>query len=626
MNKIKVQDFCNAYSNALNLNNSTKDLIIELMQNIISKYEQVIPPIPASIDESSDSYLIKPVNGVFSIEDFFLNRLMRNIWDVSLIDQKTIDEGFADSSTKGQFVPSNQMVMINEVKQEKQFDRFKNYFKSQELFEKEKKKAIKKVMMHEFEHGLQTRYDHELNFNYRSTYKKISDELEKMPQYRSIIQTYDEIPKSIKGWGNNYLSTGCHIGSALEGNGKKNYKKVYGSDNLNEILNESESLLMVERRIPIVNTYIDSGNAIAIFNSESSNCLITNYGFLFKTVFGDIDSFELMYLDPLKAFQKFNSRFNDIFQSCYKSDKDAIEIFINAITEIKENATKREENHLKLCTALAKCLEKRINNFYHNSGVTNDQMQESINRFKYFSMSNKDSDKEAELEHIKILVELKEKVNSRNVDKNHPTFNNQQTAGMQIKPSLQQYNNDVPLKPIPTFNEVKSYAIQYELVVDEKDNNAIKIIDNKTGKVVTDKDIEQLAIFSNIWLFSAGLRRNNGEIKEGISDAFNENAQLIYDYFVKSVNNNLSKNGNIDSISIFTGSEALNNKNSYAVIANLFRSDYQSKFLDDFFRERVKVNNKVSSKAVTTLYNIEIAGTLAYDNITNDVDSQRKAR
>ena len=80
MNKIKVQEFCQVYSKALNLDNEIESIITELMINIISKYENKIPSIPASLDQSTSSYLIKPINGKYSIEDFFLNRLIRNIF------------------------------------------------------------------------------------------------------------------------------------------------------------------------------------------------------------------------------------------------------------------------------------------------------------------------------------------------------------------------------------------------------------------------------------------------------------------------------------------------------------------------------------------------------------------
>lgn len=409
MNKIKVQEFCQAYSKALNLDDEIESILTELMINIISNYEKRIPSIQASLDQSTSSYLIKPINGKYSIEDFFLNRLIRNIWTVEVITQKDIDEGFADSGTKGMFDPTMQEVKLNLAKQESQLKRFEKLYATYDDYERERQVAKRKVITHEFEHGLQTRYDNELNINLRATYKRISDEIMKLSKYRSIIQSYEEIPKNIKGFGNSYLSTGCHISSRLEGTGKRTYRDVHGFDNLNEILNESESLIMHRQRIPIINTYKSSGNSMQIYNPESSNSTITNYGFMFKAVFGDNLSFELMYIDPQKAFERFNNQYNDIFQTIYGSNKDAIELFIMAITEIKERPLEAENNHLKLQLALAKCLEKKINTFYNNNEVSNEQMLESIARFKPFCMR----DKNMQLEHIKLLKELEERINTR---------------------------------------------------------------------------------------------------------------------------------------------------------------------------------------------------------------------
>ena len=100
MNKQKVNDFVDAFCDALSLKQGYRTTLKELMENIITKYEKSVYTIPSD----SNVYLIKPTNGVYSVEDFFLNRLMRNVWAVSVVDD--IDE-------KGAFTPAYNDIVFN---------------------------------------------------------------------------------------------------------------------------------------------------------------------------------------------------------------------------------------------------------------------------------------------------------------------------------------------------------------------------------------------------------------------------------------------------------------------------------------------------------------------------------
>lgn len=50
MNKAKVNDFVRAYARALNLSTDTTDILIDLMETIIVKYEAKVPHIYSSSD------------------------------------------------------------------------------------------------------------------------------------------------------------------------------------------------------------------------------------------------------------------------------------------------------------------------------------------------------------------------------------------------------------------------------------------------------------------------------------------------------------------------------------------------------------------------------------------------
>lgn len=438
MNKVKVNDFVNAYSKALELDNNTKNILIELMENIITKYEKEIDYIPVSLDDSQ-VYLIKPINGKYSVEDFFLNRLMRNVWSYSEINENTIKEGFVDEHTKGCYDASFNEVNINKIKLSNQLEKYKQYLGVNYL--SMKSSAEKKVIMHEFEHGLQTRFDNQLNVTNRSVYKSISDELLKLGKYNDILNSYEILPKSLSDR-NNYLSTGVYYSSYSDSLGIKTYKNVDGYDNLNEILNETESLEM-SNQILYLNAILEDGNYYPFINPESSNSAITNYGYLIKILLGEQKTFEAMYLNPQILFETFNNKYTDIFQTLYNSNNDAITILIEQLNVIKN--LHKTEDILKLNEVFAKCLEYDINNDL-KANISEDILKSKIENFSKYVVRNNDLEKNKDLNHIKVLDDIKNniinsKANENINDRNKILINSLNKDLLNSKIKLNEYSN-----------------------------------------------------------------------------------------------------------------------------------------------------------------------------------------
>ena len=584
MNKIKVNDFVMAYSKALGLSQNTTNLLNELMEKIILKYEKTIDYIQIGKDETN-LYFIKPVDSKYTIEDFFLNRLMRNIWCVEEITQKDIDEGFANPHTKGMFDPTTQTVHFNMGKISKQVENYRKFLG--ENFETMKNAAMKKVMMHEFLHGLQTKYDSKLDSNYKSVYKRIYDELLKLNKYSSIINSYQSFPNDYAR--NHYLFTGTHYSDIAIKKGLKTYRNVDGFDNLNEILNESESLEMADQKNYLITKY-NEGNYYRITNPESSNVKITNYGYLFKELLGKFDSFEMMYLNPNAGFMKFNERYNDIFQREFNSSKDAIELFIISITKIKE--TNSIEEHLKLNEVLAKCLQKQLKHFIDNSNISNQMMFDRIAVFEKYLIDNASEVEKSNMKHIQILNQLKKFVNNR------------------------QLTTTSTILPIPTLEELQDFVYKYEI---SSSNDDVIVKERATGNIILDPEITSKVIFSIVWLMSAGVNGKTYESIRGEGYAFNEQAKEIYNYLTNEIIDMLSTTGNIDTIKLFKDVEKFDYKYSQTIISNLFRSEYQINFIENFFRQRC--NDPLPKKNNSeVLYNLIYASDLAYgepDEVTN---------
>ena len=142
-------------------------------------------------------------------------------------------------------------------------------------------------------------------------------------------------------------------------------------------------------------------------------------------------------------------------------------------------------------------------------------MMYSITQFENLCITNKDETKKNNLEHIKILSNLKSRVKLRNM----PNIQNATLKNSNGKSTL----------PIPQFDEIRKVSNRYRIIYD---NNVIKVQDSVTNEIVKSKDIEEMAVFCNLWLSSAGVKLNNDN---GENYAFNDGAKELYNYFIKSI-------------------------------------------------------------------------------------------
>ena len=104
---------------------------------------------------------------------------------------------------------------------------------------------------------------------------------------------------------------------------------------------------------------------------------------------------------------------------------------------------------------------------------------------------------------------------------------------------------------LPTFEELKSLASNYELesyLVEGKID--YRVVDIRTRKVVTNPELVERAMFANIWLSSAGVKKNITTNDRGMGYAFNEPARELYDKFCRIAYNDCMRNGVIDTLSM----------------------------------------------------------------------------
>lgn len=398
MNLERINDYIDAWAQVVNVDKQYAAIVKELIPKLIDKYSSIYDNITLEQD-NYDKYPIKSKGEKYPIEDFFLNRLLRNVWKFDL-----------GSLYKGDYTPDSLCVSFNEEKIKSQLSKFIN--KDRKDFTELDLIARKKVIMHEFKKAMQTRFEiSSLDLRYRETYKKIIENIKliKNGKYSHEVHSYEYLrDKDYFGEKESYISTGLHYSETVKG--IKTYRDVDGFDNLNEIFNETESLEMAEAVKQTYRVY-DNKYYYEIRNMESSNFEITNYGNLIKILLGDSMTFESMYLDANKGFIYFNDEYGDIFKKYFNNDKDAVENLIIQINKIKID--KDLNDHLLLQKVLSECMLKKVKN---NIGkISSESLKKELIEFKSHSIWGTNKENREELEHYHILVEARDLI-KKNID------------------------------------------------------------------------------------------------------------------------------------------------------------------------------------------------------------------
>lgn len=382
----KVNKFIDVYSDELGLDDEIRQYLKELIPNLVSKYEGINVDIR---QDNLPTYIINPNNENYSIEDFFINRLFHNVVKVKMEDS-------LGKHTKGMYVPDSKMIKLNNSKINNQI-KFSGY--SEGELQEIKAIARKKVIMHEFEHGMQATF----------SVGRLSVQSEIMRQ--NIVRKLLEIEggKYTGEINQDYEKQSLQDD---EGNISLGFSRIYGQHLshrlLLEIFNESECLDMANVTKPQLSLKYQSGNQLYIYNDESSNSSITGYGYVLKDLLGKDETFEGMYFNSEKIMTIFEQRYGDIVKDAYSNLKkgkpniSAMDILEDVLSEIKK--TNSETAHLKLNTVLAKCLERNVE--ITKQFDSEDDLKKRIDSFKKYLIKNEDIEKNDLLEHNEIIRQL----------------------------------------------------------------------------------------------------------------------------------------------------------------------------------------------------------------------------
>lgn len=350
MNKERVEKYINIWLKNIeqeDLIELEKDIempltsfMTEILDNLYKKYSDTISHIPVKLDSYSD-YIIAPKNGVYSLEDFLLNRLLRSVSSVIYRDESnrfSPDSHYAHEFGEVLIDKDRIQTKITDIRQRR------------------------KLVAHEFLHGMKTQF-FDGNFFGADKYYQMKEELKVI--FENEINDFNRKNNQPN---NEYKHCGISYSSRFIKQNQRKYDNVDVTD-LDEILNENDAIVVTNDDYRGVAPLVENCYMI-LNNPESSNAYITNYSFIIERIIDKETLFAGLYIEPETFYKMFNSLYTSIFQTHFNSDLSALEIFVSQLNKIKRNPKDIEE-HVKLLNALYDCIDRR----YAMNGY-NDQIRQ----------------------------------------------------------------------------------------------------------------------------------------------------------------------------------------------------------------------------------------------------------
>lgn len=421
INKNRINDIINIYAETLGI---TDKRIINSLKNGIylrcKKYKESYPVITINQDDDLN-YILKPnEKGEYSLEDFFLNRMMLGLRGIDVTDSL---EG-----TAGEYTAALKSLSVNVpiIKQNIMNSSARNILNSEII----RNKIIKKTFQHELGHLLKTRF----TGNYKAP----------LGQGREQDLIYANLIDNLKSYNNGIYAKDVRIigemsqsqeesAPYLTGVNVKNYnyrkknKDSYINNNyrnnldyLDELLNEQEALdltdsTVVHKQVRMIDSTGNkslTGNYINSYNYLSGYRSFTGYGEVLEYLLGDKMFFYCQYISPETVFNKFDQMYSDIVREMFHEDLKAIDVITFYIHKIKKN--KAEEDYLLLDHFFAKCYEKKFNMYLSRNKELTEEVANKILRqidiMEHKLTTNDNPEVRASLAHMKIFAELKTKI------------------------------------------------------------------------------------------------------------------------------------------------------------------------------------------------------------------------
>ncbi len=463
MNKERISDFVDVWAQAVGL---TETRYINIIKSDIAKrcimYEKEIPSISVKVD-GCKAYIIKPVDGKYSLEDFFLNRLMLGLRE---IDFTGALEGNGGEYTARYKSLNVNIGLLNAKINEKSTRHAGLQGKNVQII----KKTIEHELGHCFKSFFTNGYKAPLERGRKQDliYENLINNLQnyKNGKYASEIKNIQELDTQEQS---DVIKTGVH-------DAKINYKCDYRVQWIDELLNEIEALELtnsnqIHERWKLQDEQgkdSSTGNYVNVYNYMSKYSTFTGYGSILKALLEKRNSFLAEYISSADIFKKFDEEYADIVQEVWGLDPKQVPpmkcIFIN-FNELVRKKFFNEKIMLKLDEFFAKCYERKIEkSINQGNGTLNQESREAIlndiEQFQSRLTTNDDPQKREQLAHNIVFNNIKTRINELAKQTNQPEIINDIEVLKQKE--LQQDNRQSEITDSPKMKFVKGFIQAYD--------------------------------------------------------------------------------------------------------------------------------------------------------------------
>ncbi|CCY71387.1 unknown [Clostridium sp. CAG:921] len=424
MNKSKIDDFINVWAEVVGLTGEENKKYRNFIKTDIARrcemYEQTISAISTK-DDSCNAYIIKPVNGQYSLEDFLLNRLMLGLREVSFT-------GALDGNG-GEYVAHNKSLNVNV----RALDSLvKNKATRHKGLQGKNVQIIQKTIEHELGHCYKTSFNDGFKAplgrgrEQDEMYKKLIDALSKFENGKYTSQI-----KSLKDFDLEEYSDVIKTGV---GDSRAYYKYDSRFTLIDELLNETEALELtnssdVHEIWPLQDENgrdSVSGNYVNVYNYLCGYCPFTGYGTILKSLLGKENTFRAEYISSVDIFKQFDKEYADIVQDVWGLDPQEVPpmrcIFLD-FDDISSRKHFDENIMLKLDELFAKCYERKVEKIMAQENLSPELRASTLREIETFQSrltTNKDPNKRDALVHNVIFNNLRTRINELSIQNSQP--------------------------------------------------------------------------------------------------------------------------------------------------------------------------------------------------------------
>lgn len=466
MNKSKINDFINVWAEVVGLtgeeNKKYRNFIKTDIARRCAMYEQAIPTISTK-DDSCNAYIIKPVNGQYSFEDFLLNRLMIGLRDVSFIG--------ALEGNGGEYIAADKTLNVNTGTID---SLARDKAKSHTGLQGKNVQIVQKTIEHELGHCYKSLFNNGFKAplgNGREQdemYKKLIAALSKFEngKYASQIKSLEDFD--------------LEEYSSVIKTGVSDSKVTYDYDArfgwIDELLNETEALELTNSN-DIHDTWplqdengrdSVSGNYVNVYNYLSGYRSFTGYGPILKSLLGKENTFRAEYISSVDVFKQFDHEYADIVQDVWGLDPKKYPpmkcIFMD-FDDLLNNKPFDENIMLKLDEFFAKCYERKVEKVMAqgNGNLSPDLREQTLREIETFQArltTNDDPNKRDALSHNVIFNNLKTRINELSIQNSQPKITEDDKS--QKQEEAQQDNYQSGRTDSPKMKFVKGFIQAYD--------------------------------------------------------------------------------------------------------------------------------------------------------------------